>query len=312
MSKECQRSVNDCKKSEICVLFTVTMNHHIKYFFSLFIILVFTIGISSCSREGNQEFSELAKVSLRDAGDRLLLAGQNSTSLVKPVMALEEFKYQLSFERELAINPDSLIAIVKNSLLKANLPQDYLTEVIQCADGEVGYSYEMKGNEQRGIIPCRGRILPEACYTITIRFTKPPKSASANSVLLYLSVLVVLGIVGFVYYRRKLRKPPEALDEKFASIGRFKFYPEQNKLIKEATEISLSKIECELLAIFVANPNKVIKRDELTKKVWEDKGVVVGRSLDTYISKLRKKLQDDSSVKLTNVHGVGYKLEINH
>jgi DNA-binding response OmpR family regulator len=72
----------------------------------------------------------------------------------------------------------------------------------------------------------------------------------------------------------------------------------------------LSKKECELLVIFVKNPNKIIKREELTKKVWEDNGVIVGRSLDTYISKLRKKLQGDDSIKLTNIHGVGYKLEV--
>ena len=93
-------------------------------------------------------------------------------------------------------------------------------------------------------------------------------------------------------------------------LGSFRFYPAQNKLVKEAIEIPLSKKECELLEIFVARPNQVIKRDELTKRVWEDNGVVVGRSLDTYISKLRKKLIEDKTIKLTNVHGVGYKLEI--
>ena len=90
----------------------------------------------------------------------------------------------------------------------------------------------------------------------------------------------------------------------------FKFYPEQNKLVRQATEISLSKKECELLALFVARPNQIIKRDELSKKVWEDQGVIVGRSLDTYISKLRKILKDDDSIKLSNIHGVGYKLEV--
>ena len=65
-----------------------------------------------------------------------------------------------------------------------------------------------------------------------------------------------------------------------------------------------------MLTIFIAQPNQIIKRDELTKKVWEDNGVFVGRSLDTYISKLRIKLKADESVKLINVHGVGYKLEI--
>ncbi|MEE9364407.1 MAG: winged helix-turn-helix domain-containing protein [Cellulophaga sp.] len=72
-------------------------------------------------------------------------------------------------------------------------------------------------------------------------------------------------------------------------------------MVKKATEIALSKKECELLEIFVANKNKVVKREELTKKVWEDNGVIVGRSLDTYISKLRKKLKEDISIQLINV-----------
>ncbi|NJM80401.1 MAG: helix-turn-helix domain-containing protein [Flavobacterium sp.] len=65
-----------------------------------------------------------------------------------------------------------------------------------------------------------------------------------------------------------------------------------------------------MLTIFMAQPNQIIKREELTKKVWEDNGVFVGRSLDTYISKLRNKLKADASVRLINIHGVGYKLEI--
>jgi DNA-binding winged helix-turn-helix (wHTH) protein len=80
--------------------------------------------------------------------------------------------------------------------------------------------------------------------------------------------------------------------------------------MQKAKEINLSKKECELLEIFVANPNQIIKREELTKNVWEDNGVFVGRSLDTCISKLRKKLQVDASIQLINIHGVGYKLEI--
>ncbi|MGB1041616.1 MAG: helix-turn-helix domain-containing protein, partial [Flavobacteriales bacterium] len=62
--------------------------------------------------------------------------------------------------------------------------------------------------------------------------------------------------------------------------------------------------------IFAESPNQIVKREELTKRVWEDNGVFVGRSLDTYVSKLRKKLNSDESIKLTNVHGIGYKLEI--
>ena len=109
---------------------------------------------------------------------------------------------------------------------------------------------------------------------------------------------------------KKTTKLEKGLSEKVTILGSFKFYPEQNKLTKKAIEIPLSKKECELLEIFVANPNQVIKREEITKKVWEDNGVFVGRSLDTYISKLRKKLKEDKSIQLINIHGVGYKLEI--
>ena len=100
-------------------------------------------------------------------------------------------------------------------------------------------------------------------------------------------------------------------EQKKHQLGHFSFYPEQNKLVKASEEISLSKKECELLAIFVMHPNQIVTRDDLTKQVWEDHGVFVGRSLDTYISKLRKILKTDDSLKLTNVHGVGYKLEVN-
>jgi DNA-binding response OmpR family regulator len=49
----------------------------------------------------------------------------------------------------------------------------------------------------------------------------------------------------------------------------------------------------------------------LLKRVWEDEGVITGRSLDVFISKLRKKLKNDPSVQIVNVHGKGYKLESN-
>ena len=186
-------------------------------------------------------------------------------------------------------------------------------EVLQCEDNEVAYSYEMNADIERTIIPCMGRYLPMGCYVVNVKFldARPIRFREAR-VLLYISILLVLSALIYYYIRQHAssRKDTTNQDIPYAEIGSFQFYPEQNKLVKAATEISLSKKECELLAIFVARPNQIIKRDELSKKVWEDNGVVVGRSLDTYISKLRKKLKDDTSIKLTNVHGVGYKLEI--
>jgi hypothetical protein len=281
-----------------------------KYILKRLVFSALFLCVKSCSTNSNAAFSETVKVSLRDVGHHLLLINKDSTSVVKPVLALNENKYQLAFESKLLIHPDSLVNQIKSSFQKANLPKHYLVEVLRCEDNEVAYSYEMKQNVEKDIIPCGGRQLKNGCYLITLRFTKLLATEQNSFKFLYLLCIGVLLLLAFVIYKKKTKTHAKENDSNFASLGCYKFYPEQNKLIKEATEISLSKKECELLEIFVANPNQVIKRDELMKKVWEDNGVFVGRSLDTYVSKLRKKLKDDNSITLTNVHGVGYKLEI--
>lgn len=290
------------------------MNNSTPYFFKFIIVIGLLLSLFSCTKESNEDTSSLIKVALRDVGHRLLLSNHDSISIVKPVITLDSFEYQLSFEEQVTIQPDSLVTLIKNSFLKANLPQNYLVEVLQCKNRAVAYSYQMEQNIEKSIIPCGGRLLKKGCYHINVRFTKKTEKANSNHSyvgILYSFFFVFFGIIALVYFKRKAKVVPFENDKNYTIIGKYKFYPEQNKLIKESTEISLSKKECELLTIFMAQPNQIIKREELTKKVWEDHGVFVGRSLDTYISKLRLKLKEDASIKLLNIHGVGYKLEIN-
>jgi len=72
----------------------------------------------------------------------------------------------------------------------------------------------------------------------------------------------------------------------------------------------LTNKEAKLLKLFCLNPNTVINRDIIQKAIWEDEGYFVGRSMDVFISRLRKLLKDDPTVSIVNVHGVGYKLEV--
>ncbi|MEM7086934.1 MAG: winged helix-turn-helix domain-containing protein [Bacteroidota bacterium] len=280
------------------------------YLLGVLTVLIFFTWSFSDSNEDKDEFSEKVKISLRDVGNQLLLSHQDSTSLVLPVIQIAPSKYVLAFEPPLSFEPGSLVSIVDKSFRTSNLPTDYRVEVIQCTDHEVAYSYEKNAREEKTIVPCGGRFLPENCYRIEVRFVGQKASFFSVQNIGYLLIVIVFLLLVFFYIKSRKTRLLSENDPKHSSIGSFRFYPEQNKLVKEAMEISLSKKECELLEIFVANPNQIVKRDELTKKVWEDNGVIVGRSLDTYISKLRKKLKDDTSIKLTNVHGVGYKLEI--
>lgn len=92
-------------------------------------------------------------------------------------------------------------------------------------------------------------------------------------------------------------------------VGSYRFEEKQGTLSNDVETITLSAKEAKLLRIFAAEPNCLIERDRLLKEVWEDEGVFTGRSLDMFISKLRKKLKNDTSLRLINVRGKGYTLE---
>lgn len=292
------------------MFFTEIMSKRTIYLFLGLAIIILFYWIISDSGEENTDFSERVRVSLRDAGNQLLRANQDSTSLIFPIREVGPSKFELSFQNTFEVVPDSLVSIVQRSIKKTDLSESYRVEVIQCSDKEVAYSYEINAAIESTIIPCIGRSLPTSCYTIEFRFLDRKNSFLNKRIFIYILIFLSFVFLQVLFYRNNSKKKIEEKTKEYTAIGSFHFYPRQNKLVKEASEIALSKKECELLAIFIANPNQIVRRDELTKKVWEDNGVFVGRSLDTYISKLRKKLKDDDTIKITNVHGVGYKLEV--
>ena len=88
------------------------------------------------------------------------------------------------------------------------------------------------------------------------------------------------------------------------------FDSKNRKLIINEKTIDLTGTEARVLLIFALSPNETIARSRLQKEIWEDEGVIVGRSLDMFISKLRKKLEVDPNIKIVVIRGKGYKLEI--
>lgn len=278
----------------------------------VFGVLFFCMSSFTPFQNNHNDFSMRVKISLREVGNQLLLSNNDTVSLILPITETDDLKYQISFNNPLSFEPDTLVAIFKNVFKTSSLSSNYIVEVFQCSNNEVAHSYEMNQKQEKTIIPCSGRILPKNCYKIVVTFLDIPSNESsgyASYFYFLIAIFLVLFLVK-IYSRKKIKKNEILTSNNIKTIGRFEFYPEQNKLVKKPLEINLSKKECELLEIFISRPNQIIKREELTKKVWEDHGVFVGRSLDTYISKLRKKLQDDDSIQLINIHGVGYKLEV--
>ena len=67
--------------------------------------------------------------------------------------------------------------------------------------------------------------------------------------------------------------------------------------------------EAKLLHLFVKNQNQLLERSFILENVWADEGIQVGRSIDMFVSRLRKFLRADPTLRLVAVHGVGYRLE---
>jgi len=292
--------------------------------FPKIIILIFILSTSvNGAVDSNKDFAETVKVALRDAGNKILICNGDTTSIILPITELEDRKFQLSFENDLSFEPDDLMSIIENSLNKCKLPNRYRVQVLQCHDNQVAYSAVIYGDPMSNVVPCSGRTMPSGCYIIELGFLKevsialtPDNSLVYNNSLFFVSIsIILLTLLGLYFWLRFMSKggkkiKVQIIEEVPIVIGRTQFYPSDYKLISDAGVISLSQKECEILKIMAASPNEIITRENLTKQVWSDNGVIVGRSLDTYISKLRKKLQLDTSVRISNIRGVGYKLEI--
>lgn len=99
-------------------------------------------------------------------------------------------------------------------------------------------------------------------------------------------------------------------DLKVFQVGEFTFDPFNLTLRNSSTEKTLTQKEAEVLKLLFQNRDRVLKREEILKKVWGDDDYFMGRSMDVFISKLRKYLKEDPAIQIVNYHGVGFRLEI--
>ncbi|MBN1820306.1 MAG: response regulator transcription factor [Prolixibacteraceae bacterium] len=94
------------------------------------------------------------------------------------------------------------------------------------------------------------------------------------------------------------------------SIGKYIFKPEELLLIFNNIPKSLTLKEAELISFFSGNPNKILGRSEILKRIWGSDDYFLGRSLDVFISRLRKYFKNDPDIKIVNVHGIGFRFNI--
>ncbi len=282
-----------------------------KYLFGLILLLFFSVISVAFSMTGNDDFDIARReVLLRRIGHEILLQSGDSVSRVLPVKKIAENEYQISFENDLTFQPDSLVNTTQRLLAKDPLARDYVVNVLNCVNASVAYGYAISKNKKDDIVTCKGRRQPIACYMINIKFKSTGITTVKNEY--FLGGLLFLGLVGFIFLR-SVKTQKVLLDSQHTdmlSLGSMSFDTETRKLMMNGKTIDLTRTETRLLRIFALSPNEAIERSRLQKEIWEDEGVIVGRSLDMFISKLRKKLESDPNIKIAVIRGKGYKLEI--
>lgn len=282
-----------------------------KYFTGAFLLLFIALSCAVFNITDTNDFdSARREILLRRIGHELLLQSGDKTSRVLPVKKIAANEYQISFEHQLTFQPDTLVKITQRLLAKDPHANDYVVNVLERGKPGIAYAYAIAKDKKDDIVTCTGRTQPQAPYLINIKFK--PTGVNIPKEGYILGFVPLLAFVGLIFFRSVKPKKvvPDAAQTTMVSVGSFMFDMQHAKLINNGNTINLTGTENRLLRIFAMSPNQTIARSRLQKEIWEDEGVIVGRSLDMFISKLRKKLEVDPNISISVIRGKGYKLEI--
>ena len=188
-----------------------------------------------------------------------------------------------------------------------------------CEDRVIVHSFEVNINQDDEMQPCQVRELPIGCYYVEFEFTgksieedQIAREAydTASGAIIRLFVFGSLFLIVVLLYRRNKKKKQKESDPNLIRLGKFYFNKQKTELELEKQVIELTSKESDLLILLHQHANETVEREIILNVVWGDEGDYVGRTLDVFISKLRKKLEADPNVKITNVRGVGYRLVV--
>lgn len=279
----------------------------------MFFALVFT----SIQLPIVDEEEQHLKVVIRMIGDEFLLQLGDSSSRIMPIEKQGD-KYFLQFKNEFEFEPDLLSYSVVKVLEDANFKDNLILETKNCITNEVVHSFEVSTKKDSSLIPCKSRALPKACYQVyftilkgetksnAIPIYKEKETAQSDFSFYYIVALALLLLGGVLYWIK--RKKNVADNPNWMQVGEYQFDKNGMKLIYKGRVEELSSKETSLLELLFSNVNETVTRESILQVVWGDDGDYLGRTLDVFISKLRKKLELDANLKIVNIRGVGYRI----
>ena len=111
-------------------------------------------------------------------------------------------------------------------------------------------------------------------------------------------------------FLNRSQKSTDNSHQKQYTFGSFQFEPENYLLKNDNQSITLTEREASLLKLFLDNPNTVLKREKILLELWGSDDYFLGRSLDVFISRLRKIIKEETHVRIENIPRVGFKLVV--
>ena len=271
----------------------------------------------TASQTDNPAFARKVNLALRRTAHYLLREQGDSTSRIPAVQQSGIATFLVRLEHP--FDYGQLPAILHQSLALHSIKDNYDVALLDCTNGELQLGYNYRDVTEKHDVPCGGRDQKRGCYTLQLTFATPmsdrPKATTA-----WWAWAVGFLLLGGAYavWQKSPRKtnselPPETASDEpshLISVGQLLLNATNQSVSIAGSVHPLTYREAKLLHLFVRHPNQLLTRDFILKSVWEDEGIIVGRSADVFVSRLRKLLQPDATLRIVAVHGVGYRLEV--
>ncbi|MCI4671798.1 MAG: winged helix-turn-helix domain-containing protein [Bacteroidia bacterium] len=285
-----------------------TVDKILKVSLLCFLVLVTVSLAQSLSKPNEQLAKKQAQLAVRAIGDGLLSNAHDFHSPVLPVEEIGGGSLRLSFKDHIPINPDSLSGLAMKHLSSEIAPRA-IVHVLDVASKKLVYGFEINHQDPKEI-PCLGRNLPKSDYYVDVSFYEHKQPLlGLNAITFGILGLVLVSVALFrnLSIKEKTQKPTVKATIQLKGI---QFELDTNQILTKDKKIKLTNKEAQIFSILFENEGQLVSRDYLTQEVWLKEGVVTGRSLDMYISRLRKKLTGLSNVEILNQRGKGYTLKV--
>ncbi len=244
------------------------------------------------SKSAGDDSPEKINLALRRTADRLLRASGDSTSRIPAVEQAAAQVWRVRLEQSFSY--EQLPALLQGSFDLYGISLPYEVAVRRCADATIDLGFHQQDVLQDGTVPCAGRDMPGGCHFIEVTFLNEEEAGLPGWAKAGIFLVFAAGLAGIWFFRRQksVSAPPGAEEGiEWLEFGNSRLDVAGQTLICGGVSQSLTFRETKLLRLFAGNADRLLEREHILRHVWADEGVLVGRSMDVFVSRLRRNWQ---------------------